>query len=174
MNIFRAADDHDDLRKLGEIIHNHVYANTEPPFAEDVIEAQKHNLQAALVALDIEHGSPDHEDYLNISNKDADKLIQWIEDRNVNIAGWDGDVLSNQATFGSISIYDEFFESTKSESGDEYLVDVDIENLGKRIKDSSTARGLDRWVINDLGIEKSEWAYLTGRQTQSINRNLRR
>ena len=50
----------------------------------------------------------------------------------------------------------------------------DIRKLAEFIDDSTAARGVDRWAVDELGYSVEEWAELTGRSQSPVALNVRR
>jgi len=54
------------------------------------------------------------------------------------------------------------------------MSDGDVVTLAGMIRDSTAARGVDRWAVEIKGYSATEWAALTGRDESTVARNVRR
>jgi hypothetical protein len=52
------------------------------------------------------------------------------------------------------------------------MEDAEIERLAELIRDSTAARGVDAYVVEECGISASKWAEMTGRNRSTVSRNL--
>jgi len=52
--------------------------------------------------------------------------------------------------------------------------DVDLMRLAALIRETTAARGVDVWAVEELGLSASAWAELTGRNRSTVSRNVRR
>lgn len=52
--------------------------------------------------------------------------------------------------------------------------DVDLMRLASLIRETTAARGVDVWAVEELGLSASSWAELTGRDRSTVARNVRR
>ena len=52
--------------------------------------------------------------------------------------------------------------------------EIDLRQLAKRVSDSTAARGLDVYAVEDCGLSAAEWAGMTGRDRSTVSRNVRR
>lgn len=51
---------------------------------------------------------------------------------------------------------------------------VDLMRLASLIRDSTAARGVDVWAVEELGLSATAWAELTDRDRTTVARNVRR
>jgi predicted transcriptional regulator len=51
---------------------------------------------------------------------------------------------------------------------------ADLERLAELIKETSAARGVDLYAVEDCGLSAAEWAELTDRDRSTVSRNVRR
>jgi len=49
-----------------------------------------------------------------------------------------------------------------------------VARLAELIKQTTAARGVDVWAVEEVGLTASEWADLTGRSRSTVSRNIRR
>lgn len=54
------------------------------------------------------------------------------------------------------------------------MSDVDLELLGRLIAESSAARGVDAYAVEECGLSAAEWAEVTERDRSTVARNVRR
>jgi len=54
------------------------------------------------------------------------------------------------------------------------MSEIDIQLLGKMIDESTAARGVDRYAVEVVGLDRVEWAEMTGRDRSTVSRNVRR
>lgn len=52
--------------------------------------------------------------------------------------------------------------------------DVDLMRLASLIRETTAARGVDVWAVEELGLSSASWAELTGRDRSTVSRNVRR
>lgn len=52
--------------------------------------------------------------------------------------------------------------------------EIDLRKLAKRVSESTAARGLDVYAVEDCGLSAAEWAEMTGRDRSTVSRNVRR
>lgn len=52
--------------------------------------------------------------------------------------------------------------------------DVDIHRLAEMICETTAARGVDLWAVEELGLSPSAWAKATDRSRSTVSRNVRR
>jgi len=50
----------------------------------------------------------------------------------------------------------------------------DLTDLAERIAETSAARGVDAWVVEEHGLSAAEWAEMTNRDRSTVSRNVRR
>jgi len=51
---------------------------------------------------------------------------------------------------------------------------IDLRRLAQRVSESTAARGLDVYAVEDCGLSAAEWAEMTGRDRSTVSRNVRR
>jgi len=51
---------------------------------------------------------------------------------------------------------------------------TDLDKLGELIKETTAARGIDLYAVNECGLSATEWAERTGRSPSTVSRNVRR
>lgn len=51
---------------------------------------------------------------------------------------------------------------------------VDLMKLAELIRETTAARGVDMWAVDELGLSPASWAELTGRDRSTVSRNVRR
>jgi DNA-directed RNA polymerase specialized sigma24 family protein len=54
------------------------------------------------------------------------------------------------------------------------MSDVDIEILASMIDETTAARGVDRYAVDWCDLSAAEWADMTGRDSSTVARNVRR
>jgi len=55
------------------------------------------------------------------------------------------------------------------------MPDIDtLDALATRVRESTAARGLDAYAVEDCGLSAAEWAARTGRDASTVARNVRR
>jgi hypothetical protein len=63
----------------------------------------------------------------------------------------------------------------EDDSGTMPVVDgVDLMRLASLIRETTAARGVDVWAVEELDLSASAWAELTGRNRSTVARNVRR
>jgi len=63
----------------------------------------------------------------------------------------------------------------ENDSGTMPVVDeVDLLRLASLIRETTAARGVDAWAVEELGLSARGWAKLTGRDDSTVQRNVRR
>ncbi len=50
----------------------------------------------------------------------------------------------------------------------------DLERLAELIEETTAARGVDFYAVEECGLSAAEWAEMTGRDRSTVSRNLRR
>jgi IS30 family transposase len=50
----------------------------------------------------------------------------------------------------------------------------DLESLAELIKETTAARGVDVYAVEECGLSAAEWAEMTGRNRSTVSRNIRR
>lgn len=51
---------------------------------------------------------------------------------------------------------------------------TDLDRLAELIEETTAARGVDFYAVNEGGLSATEWAEMTGRDRSTVSRNLRR
>jgi len=51
---------------------------------------------------------------------------------------------------------------------------TDLEHLAELITETTAARGVDVYAVDECGYTATEWAEMTGRDRSTVSRNLRR
>jgi len=54
------------------------------------------------------------------------------------------------------------------------MSEINVEKLAELIKDTTAARGIDLYMIEEYGLTAVEWAEMTGRSQSTVSRNVRR
>lgn len=52
--------------------------------------------------------------------------------------------------------------------------DDELDRLAARVSETTAARGLDVYAVEDCGLSATEWAERTGRDRSTVSRNVRR
>lgn len=50
----------------------------------------------------------------------------------------------------------------------------DLERLAELIEQTTAARGVDVYAVEECGLSATEWAEMTGRDRSTVSRNVRR
>lgn len=50
----------------------------------------------------------------------------------------------------------------------------DLERLAELIEQTTAARGVDVYAVEECGLSAAEWAEMTGRDRSTVSRNVRR
>jgi hypothetical protein len=50
----------------------------------------------------------------------------------------------------------------------------ELNRLAQLIRDSTAARGVDRYAVEECGLGVTEWAEMTGRNRRTVSRNIQR
>jgi len=50
----------------------------------------------------------------------------------------------------------------------------EIERLAEFVSESTAARGVDRFAVEECGLSPVDWAEMTGRDRSTVSRNVRR
>lgn len=53
-------------------------------------------------------------------------------------------------------------------------MDSKLLRLAELIEETTAARGVDRWAVEECGLSAAEWAEMTGRDRSTVSRNIRR
>ena len=51
---------------------------------------------------------------------------------------------------------------------------IDLERLAELIEETTAARGVDVYAVEECGLSAAEWAEMTGRDRSTVSRNVRR
>ena len=51
---------------------------------------------------------------------------------------------------------------------------IDLERLAELIEETTAARGVDVYAVEEWGLSAAEWAEMTGRDRSTVSRNVRR
>jgi IS30 family transposase len=51
---------------------------------------------------------------------------------------------------------------------------ADLERLAQLIRETTAARGVDRYAVDVCGVSVTQWAEMTGRNRVTVQRNLKR
>ena len=51
---------------------------------------------------------------------------------------------------------------------------MDIEKLAQLVEETTAARGIDLYAVDECGMTAQEWADMTGRSRSTVSRNVRR
>jgi len=51
---------------------------------------------------------------------------------------------------------------------------TDLERLARLIEETTAARGVDLYAVEECDLSASEWADMTGRDRSTVSRNVRR
>jgi len=51
---------------------------------------------------------------------------------------------------------------------------MDLEKLAQLVEETTAARGMDLYAVDECGLSASEWAEMTGRSRSTVSRNVRR
>ena len=51
---------------------------------------------------------------------------------------------------------------------------VQLDVLAEYIRDTTAARGVDLWAVEEMGVSASQWAGMTDRDRSTVARNVRR
>ena len=51
---------------------------------------------------------------------------------------------------------------------------VQLETLAEYIRETTAARGVDLWAVEEMGLSASQWAGMTDRNRSTVARNVRR
>lgn len=51
---------------------------------------------------------------------------------------------------------------------------TDLDRLADLIEETSAARGVDVYAVEECGLSAAEWARMTGRDRSTVSRNVRR
>jgi len=63
----------------------------------------------------------------------------------------------------------------ENDSGTMPIVDdIDLLRLTDMIRETTAARGVDLWAVEELGLSAAAWGELTGRDDSTVSRNVRR
>lgn len=54
------------------------------------------------------------------------------------------------------------------------MEDATLDRLAELIRESTAARGVDIYAVEECGIRASEWAERTGRNRSTVSRNVKR
>lgn len=54
------------------------------------------------------------------------------------------------------------------------MTERDLQRLAELIRETTAARGVDYYAVEEQGYSASEWAELTGRDHSTVSRNVRR
>ena len=52
--------------------------------------------------------------------------------------------------------------------------ETDLERLAELISDTTAARGIDLYAVDECGLSATEWAEMTDRSRSTVSRNVRR
>lgn len=52
--------------------------------------------------------------------------------------------------------------------------DAELERLAELIHETTAARGVDVYAVEERGLSAAEWAQMTGRDRSTVSRNVRR
>lgn len=51
---------------------------------------------------------------------------------------------------------------------------TDLDDLAELIAETTAARGVDVYAVEECGLSATEWAEMTGRDRSTVSRNVRR
>jgi predicted transcriptional regulator len=54
------------------------------------------------------------------------------------------------------------------------MSDVDLSRLAELVRETTAARGVDVYAVQECGLSAAEWAELTDRDRSTVSRNVRR
>jgi len=54
------------------------------------------------------------------------------------------------------------------------MTETDLERLAELISETTAARGIDLYAVDECGLSATEWAVMTGRSRSTVSRNVRR
>lgn len=54
------------------------------------------------------------------------------------------------------------------------MSEVDLQKLAELISETTAARGVDVYAVQERGLSAVEWAEMTGRDRSTVSRNVRR